>query len=152
MKRKYLFSAKHVIKWGAAAVLGGFFLISGILKAINFPEFVAATRDFRLLPEAMTLPVAAGIVGCEIVGGILLSMRKKVQLVSSILAILVAIFSAAIGINLFRSNLVPCGCFGGVLEGSISAWYLLRNFCIIVLLIAFHGIHKATVSSRQEQR
>lgn len=124
-----------IINWGAAAALGGFFVISGCLKVVDFGRFVEAVAGFQILPEWMSVLAAILIAGFEIAGGVLLLLRRGVRKAALGLSALMIIFTVAIAFNLVREHNVPCGCFGSVMDGGISIWYLLRNFCIIFLLI-----------------
>ena len=123
-----------IINWGAAAALGGFFVISGCLKVMDFGRFVGAVEGFQILPEWMSIPAAILIAGFEITGGVFLLLRWNVKGAALGLSGLMIIFTVAIAFNLVRDHIVPCGCFGSVMDGGISIWYLLRNFCIIFLL------------------
>ena len=138
-------SFKH---WGAAAALGGFFIISGCLKILDFGRFVSAVQDFQILPDWMSISASTLIVTMEIAGGGLLLLGRNVKMAAIGLSALTMLFSVAIAINLLREHIVPCGCFGFVAEGRISIWYLLRNFCIIILLLLCSGITKKSSSER----
>jgi uncharacterized membrane protein YphA (DoxX/SURF4 family) len=128
--------------WGAAAALGGFFVISGCLKIFDFGRFVDAVRGFQILPNWMSIPASILIVGLEIAGGVLLLLGRKVSEAVLGLSVLIVVFSVAIAINLVREHIVPCGCFGFAMDGRISIWYLFRNFCIIILLLLCSGTTK----------
>lgn len=68
-----------IINWGAAVALGGFFVISGCLKIMDFGRFVEAVAGFQILPEWMSVPAAILISGFEIAGGVLLLLRRNVK-------------------------------------------------------------------------
>jgi uncharacterized membrane protein YphA (DoxX/SURF4 family) len=132
--RPYI-SSGLIINWGAAAALGGFFVVSGCLKVMDFGRFVEAVEGFQILPEWMSIPAAILIAGFEIVGGVFLLLRWKVKEAALGLSGLMIIFAVAIAVNLVREHIVPCGCFGSILDGKISVLYLFRNFCILFLLL-----------------
>ena len=128
-------SSGLIREWGAAAALGGFFVISGCLKIVDFGRFIRAVEDFQILPHWASTPAAILIVGLETAGGALLLLRRRMKEAAYGLSGLMIIFTGAIAFNLVREHIVPCGCFGFVTDGRISVWYLLRNFCILFLLI-----------------
>ncbi len=131
--------------WQALAirlVLGGVFVWAGSAKLVQIPSFVETVVAFDLLPVNWVVPFALSVVWIELIAGGLLLLGIWPRSSALVVLALLVVFSAALGINMYRGNDVTCGCFGG--EGGISlAWTLLRD-----LLLAGGA---AVLLMRQEQ-
>ena len=131
--------------WQALAirlVLGGVFVWAGSAKLVQIPSFVETVVAFDLLPVDWVVPFALSVVWIELIAGGFLLLGIWPRSSALVVLVLLVVFSAALGINMYRGNDVPCGCFGG--EGGISlAWTLLRD-----LLLAGGA---AVLLMRQEQ-
>ena len=100
-------------------------------KWASFERFVAVLRDYELLPPSFTRPAAVAVVFTEAAlaigwfGGF---MSSRVAVVT---AVMLAIYGAAIAVNLLRGRIhISCGCGFG--EGSggdqLLSWtHVLRN-------------------------
>jgi|TARA_Y100000310_G_scaffold192952_1_gene192886 hypothetical protein len=105
-------------------------------KLGGLQQFRFALGDYQLLPRSMLGPVALLIPATECLLGIawLLSIRPLATAVVS--AGLLAIYAAAIAINLIRGRVhIGCGCGAAGTAGGdqpLSAWLLVRNSILIV--------------------
>ena len=107
-------------------MLGGVFVWAGAAKLVQIPSFVETVAAFDMLPADWVAPFALSVIWIElIVGGLLLLDIWPRSNALVVLGLLV-VFSAALGINMYRGNDVTCGCFGGDGEASL-AWVLLRD-------------------------
>ena len=124
-----------VLGWMAAAAAAAIFATSGALKFYDLESFRGAVTNYRLIPEWMATPFAwiTPVIECAAALGLLLSpIRASGALV---LIALLAVFTGAIAINLARGRTdIDCGCFGPALRQRLSAWLLLRNGVLFVLL------------------
>ena len=105
-----------VARWvstGARLVLGGVFLVAGVLKAIDPQSSVAAVRAYQLLPTSLTTIVGWGLPFAEIALGLLLLAGIATRAVAAAAAILLVVFMAAVVSAAARGLSIDCGCFGG---------------------------------------
>ena len=71
-------------------LLGGFFVWTGVQKALNFPDLVAF---FTQLQYPVPLAVALVVMTLEVVGGIALVADVKTRLIAALLALYTALAS-----------------------------------------------------------
>ena len=126
--------------WTVSLMLALMFGTSAAIKFLDFAEFRGAVENYRIIPEALSLPAAAIVPISELGGAIGLMVPRLRAASATALMVLLAIFSAAIAINLVRGRLnIDCGCFGPALRQPLSHWLLVRNamlmlLCALVLL------------------
>lgn len=109
-------------------------LISGADKLRNLRRFEAALSAYDLLPSKQLLrPAAYSIALIELAMGVLAVARWTGTGPSS--AILLLIYSAAVGVNLFRGRRgIDCGCsFSRTSPLRISEWLIARNLLLASL-------------------
>ena len=107
-------------------VLGGVFVWAGAAKLVQIPSFVETVAAFDMLPADWAAPFALSVIWIELIAGGLLLLDIWPRSNALVVLVLLVIFSAALGINMYRGNDVTCGCFGGDGEASL-AWSLLRD-------------------------
>jgi hypothetical protein len=110
----------------AAGTLVCVFARAVVHKVSDFSWFAHTLTGYKLLPEALTQPVAVTLVALEalvIIGLTIPSLRVFAALLALALLIL---YATAIALNLLRGNMrIDCGC-GGAGQG--LSWFLvLRN-------------------------
>ena len=127
-------------------VLGGVFVWAGTTKLVQPSSFVETVAAFAILPVDWIAPFALSVIWIELIAGGLLLLDIWPRSNALVVLGLLVVFSAALGINMYRGNDVACGCFGG--DGSSSlAWALLRDLLLAggaVVLLA----RKEQVSSK----
>jgi uncharacterized membrane protein YphA (DoxX/SURF4 family) len=94
-------------------VLGGVFLVAGVLKAIDPQSSVAAVRAYQLLPASLATLVGWGLPFAEIALGLLLLAGIATRAVAVGAAMLLVIFIAGVVSAAARGLSIDCGCFGG---------------------------------------
>ena len=94
-------------------MLGGVFLVAGVLKAIDPQSSVAAVRAYQLLPNSFATIVGWGLPFAEIALGLLLLAGIATRAVAAAAAMLLLIFMAAVVSAAVRGLSIDCGCFGG---------------------------------------
>jgi methylamine utilization protein MauE len=104
------------VRW----LIAGLFLRSGLAKVTGLPEFRSAVANYRILPPGLVKPVARALPFAEIVAALLLGVGVLPVAVSAALALLLAAFAAAVGVNLARGRVFDCGCGGSVAPRLIS--------------------------------
>ena len=107
-------------------VLGGVFVWAGTAKLVQTSSFVETVAAFGILPADWAAPFALSVIWIELITGGLLLLDIWPRSNALVVLVLLVVFSAAFGINMYRGNDVACGCFGG--DGGTSlAWVLLRD-------------------------
>ena len=110
-------------------VLGGVFVWAGTAKLVQASSFVETVAAFDILPVAWVAPFALSVIWIELIAGGLLLLDIWPRSNALVLLVLLVVFSAVLGINMYRGNDVTCGCFGGDGEASL-AWTLLRDLLL----------------------
>ena len=97
----------------ARLLLGGVFVVAGLLKLPDPAEAVRAVRAYRLLPEVLVGPVAFGLPVVEVAVGLALLAGVFVRTAAVASALLLAVFLVGVGSAWARGLQIDCGCFGG---------------------------------------
>lgn len=126
--------------------LGVLFLSACIHKLRAFAVFTATLEEYRLVPAPLTGAAAAATTLLEALAAIGLLSRSYVGPAMGLGLALLALYSAAIAINLLRGRRdIDCGCTGPAMRQSISEWMVVRN----VLLMAAGFLAVLPVAPRQ---
>lgn len=100
--------------------------VAGALKVGDPEAFALAIAEYRMLPPALTRPLAYLLPPLEIlaaVGFLFCPHRRPALWLAS--GLLYTLFAGAVG-WVWRADLeIACGCFGD--QGSISGWHLALN-------------------------
>jgi uncharacterized membrane protein YphA (DoxX/SURF4 family) len=104
---------------GARLLLGGVFVVAGVLKLPDPAAAVRAVRAYQLLPESLVGPVAFGLPVIEIAVGLALLLGVFVRTAGIASAVLLAVFIGAVGSAWARGLQIDCGCFGN--GGQVAA-------------------------------
>jgi uncharacterized membrane protein len=124
----------HAISWTVSLALALVFGASAAIKFVDFPEFRGALENYRIVPEELSLPAAMLVPVSELACAIGLLLPRYHLAAAMLLIFLLAIFTAAIGINMVRGRLyIDCGCFGPMLRQPLSYWLLIRNVVLMLL-------------------
>ncbi|WP_199506504.1 MauE/DoxX family redox-associated membrane protein [Geodermatophilus sp. TF02-6] len=110
------------VPWAATAarlVLGGVFVVAGVLKVPDPAAAVRAVRAYQLLPESLAAPVAFGLPVVEIAVGLALLAGVFVRTAALAAAALLVVFLVRVGSAWARGLRIDCGCFGG--GGEVAA-------------------------------
>lgn len=129
------------------SLVGGFFLLSGILKLRLHPaEIDAYIRSYDILPFGYTYPVALILPWIEIIpGGLLIAGILPFYVSSVIMGMLVFFILLLISTILRGIHLEDCGCLPGLIQE--TPWTALLRDAILSLMILpvwFHyrGVRK----------
>ena len=124
----------------ARLLLGGVFVVAGLLKVPDPAAAVRAVRAYRLLAEPLVAPVAFGLPVLEIAVGLALLAGVFVRTAAVASAVLLVIFVAAVGSAWARGLQIDCGCFGNggqVAAGETSyPLEILRDVGLLVVALA----------------
>jgi hypothetical protein len=122
------------ISWTVSLALTLVFGASAMIKFVDFSEFRGALENYRIVPEALSLPAAVIVPINELACAIGFLVPRYHLAAAMLLILLVATFTAAIGINMMRGRLyIDCGCFGPMLRQPLSKWLLVRNGALMLL-------------------
>ena len=114
----------------ACRVLLGMVFITACIHKIIFPqEFALSIYRYQVLPDALVNLSAITLPWIELVlaMAIMFSPRFKDGAALS-MAVLLAVFTAAIIFNLLRGLDISCGCFSSDASAGVISWgHVLRN-------------------------
>lgn len=104
-------------------------------KLLGFEEFRATLVDYRVLPPAWGRAASVASVALEALVIVML-LVPALRVPGALLAAgLLAVYGAAIALNLWRGrDAISCGC-GGSGQG-ISVWHVLRNGLLLAIAAA----------------
>ncbi|WP_224389480.1 MauE/DoxX family redox-associated membrane protein [Pseudonocardia sp. ICBG1293] len=98
-----------VLRLGLAAV----WLVSGVLKLSEPFTTAVAVAAYRVLPDALVVPVATLLPPVEIALGLLLLAGLATRLAAVVGTVLLVAFVAGLVQAWARGLAIDCGCFGG---------------------------------------
>ena len=121
----------------ARLVVGGVWLVAGLLKVNDGAASVRAVRAYDLLPESVVPTVGHGLPALEIVVGLALVLGALTRGVAVVSALLQVAFIIGISSAWARGLQIDCGCFGG---GGFDAdatskypWEIARDTGLLLL-------------------
>ena len=103
--------AFRIAALAARLVPGIVFIVAAAPKIADPPAFAHMIANYRLLPAALVHPAALVLPWVELWSGIALVTGFFAKTAGKLVAALLVVFLAAIGINLARGRAVQCGCF-----------------------------------------
>jgi len=86
------------------------FVWSGVSKGLAPLDFASTVGAYGLLPDALILPAAAGMILLELVAGGGLFFDKRGSL--TIITLMMVLFLAVLGYGIHLGLDIDCGCFG----------------------------------------
>jgi uncharacterized membrane protein YphA (DoxX/SURF4 family) len=126
---------RESVKYLVTIAVGGLFVCSGLLKLFAFREFVAAVDAYAILPEVLVSPFAFGVLLAELALGLLLIIDRFTAPAAALLAWLVLLFLAAMGIASLQGRAIDCGCLPGIGRERLGGWSWLRDALLFFLLV-----------------
>ena len=120
--------------WLASLIIA-LVMLSGYQKAFHPAEFSVAVYRFQLLPGGLVNLAALYLPWLEIMSALFLLFVPRYRVAALwIILFLLLIFTAAIGINLWRGTSFGCGCFGrGAADHPMSWLNIARNVGLMLL-------------------
>jgi Methylamine utilisation protein MauE len=120
------------VAW-ALAVL---FAASTAHKLAALAEWPGVVRNYRLLPETLTV-TAAGVLliaGALTAAALVWPATRRIGACAAAAQLIV--FAAAIAVNLRRGRMsIDCGCFASRLRQRLSGWVVARNLILAPLAL-----------------
>lgn len=116
-------------------VLCGILLYAAVGKWPAPRAFAEDVANYRLLPAALVPLATAGLLGVEVVLGLMLLLGVLLPEAALLTALLTGLFTAAVASALWRGLKIECGCFGAGGSPATTAT-LLRDVGFLVLALA----------------
>ena len=130
--------ARAVLGVLARLVVGGVWLVAGVLKLPHPVENVRAVRAYQILPEAVVPLVGHALPALEIVVGASLLVGFLTRLTAAVSALMLVAFVIGISAAWARGLAIDCGCFGGGAGPTADAtakypWDIARDVGLLLL-------------------
>ncbi len=127
---KILVSANRII-------LGLIFIYASWDKILAPEAFAGAIANYQILPEVFVAPAAIFLPWLELTSGVCLIVNRWTGGSAIIVTVLIVMFTAAIGFNIYRGMDISCGCFTLDQSAPDSMWfYLLRDVIFLAMGIS----------------
>jgi hypothetical protein len=121
-----------VITWILRTGIAALMATAAFHKASDLAAFTGTVRDYRLVAERLAGPLALSFVALEVGLTIALLLPAAGGLAAVGCAFLLAVYSAAIAVNLGRGRRhIDCGCLGPRHRRPISRGLLVRNAALV---------------------
>jgi len=122
----------------ARLVVGGVWVVAGLLKLPDPTENVRAVRAYRLLPESVVPVVGHGLPILEILVGVCLVLGLLTRGAAAVSCLLLLAFIVGISSAWARGLQIECGCFGGGGGPAVGAsakypWEIARDVGLLCL-------------------
>jgi hypothetical protein len=98
--------------------------------------FRSALDEYRLLPQSLSALAAVILIVAELLAALLVLIPAVRAAGFVIMAGLLLLYTAGIGINLYRGRRdIDCGCGGPASRHELSGWLVVRNVLLIGLVV-----------------
>lgn len=89
------------------------FILAASMKSSAFSRWRLVVRDYRLIPEVLVFPAAAGVIVAELALGVALLVNPNAPAASLGAGVLLSVFTFALIARLARGKAQSdCGCLG----------------------------------------
>jgi hypothetical protein len=120
--------------------VGLVFLLAAAQKASHWRILSGVISNYRLLPRMAVVPAAALLPPLEMIVGVVLLSAMAMPWVALASIALLAVFAAAMAINLRRGrSAIDCGCGQSFLKQTLSWTLVARNAVLAALLLPSLG-------------
>ena len=118
-------------------ILGGFFIVAGLLKIRDPKALTAAIETYQVLPYSISVLMALFLPWLELLAGIGVAFRKLYKGSLLILVLLLLMFVMALAQGWARGLDVTCGCFGDPDHENQTnyAWLITRDILLILIAV-----------------
>ncbi len=114
-------------------VVGGVFVVAGMLKVLQPATFAADIGNYRLLPHEAINLLAITLPWIEVGAGVLLALGVWKRASAAVITVMLIVFLVAIGQALARGLDVRCGCFGTVEARRVSVLALGEDVALLAM-------------------
>lgn len=120
------------LAWSLAAL----FSASTVHKLAALEEWPGIVRNYRLLPDSLTMTVAGLLLIAGALTAVALVWPATRRIGGCAAALQLLAFAAALALNLRRGRTsIDCGCFGSRLRQGIFGWMVARNVVLAMLAL-----------------
>ncbi len=124
------------VRWVLRSLLSGLFIYAGAVKMRDAGAFADSVASFRLLPSVLVTPTTLTLPPLEVLAALLaLTAGRWRRTGAFCLAVLLAVFVAALASALVRRLTVDCGCFGpdrlDMLTPTKNLWFALGRDAVL---------------------
>ena len=116
--------------------LGVLFLVAAWPKLVDPPGFAESVAHYRILPEPLERLAALVLPPLELVIGLCLIIGVLDAGASTLALVLLAVFTAAIGVAVARGLDISCGCFDTKGGTKVGALKILENTAYLAAALA----------------
>lgn len=92
--------------------VGGLFIYSGIVKALDPLGFAQDVRDYQVVGQSLSFLVAVFLPWLEIFAGLFLASGLMKRAGAATISLLLVFFIVLVAATMVRGLDVDCGCFG----------------------------------------
>ena len=122
----------------ARLVVGGVWVVAGVLKLPDPVDSVRSVRAYQLLPESVVPLVGHALPILEVLVGVCLLLGLLTRPIGVVSALLQLAFIIGISSAWARGLQIDCGCFGGGPSGAANAtaaypWDIARDVGLLLL-------------------
>jgi len=121
-----------------SVVLGGFLCWSAYHKLVRPRAFIVAASAYRPLSPRVAQWVGLAVPICEFTLGAALVLGVAVRVAALTSGLLFALFAVAMGYNLARGNIIPCGCYGTTRTQTIGIVPIAEDAVLVALAAGSH--------------
>ena len=113
------------------------FSLAAFHKWSDYARFTATLEQHQVLPQRTVPAASIAIIAIEVLLAIVLVVPALPHAGAVGAAVLLTVYSMAIGINLARGRReIDCGCLGPNARTHLSGWLLVRNGTLIAVALA----------------
>lgn len=120
-------------------LLGALFIFAAFMKLRDPQQFAFAVSAFKILPDHLVILATFVVPWTELIAGTALVLGFWTRSAAVLLALLLGVFLAGIGLVLYRHmDNVNCSCFGKFevpCKGPIGWCHVVRNSVLILLAL-----------------
>ena len=113
-------------------IVGGVFVVAGVLKIWNPASFAGDIANYRLLTETLVNLVAITVPWVEVLAGSLLIAGIWKRPSALLITVLMVIFLAGIGQAIYRHLDIRCGCFSTLEARKVGLTALAEDFALLI--------------------
>jgi uncharacterized membrane protein YphA (DoxX/SURF4 family) len=116
------------------SILAALFLIAGVLKAMEHPQFFTELMEYELFEAPLAYDLSWVIIGVEVVFGFWLLTGAAARIAAWFGMGLISVFTAALVSAWWRELELSCACFGPIEPGGGYLAWFIRN---VIFFVAF---------------
>jgi uncharacterized membrane protein YphA (DoxX/SURF4 family) len=126
----------NVARWVIVALriaLAGVLVWAAVPKLLDPATFATDIANYRLVPESWAGPIAVMLPVLELVIGGAILAGLEARGAAIIAAVMLVVFSVAMGQAMARGIDLECGCFGSASESEVGWTSIVRNVLLVAL-------------------